>query len=89
MSVGDGVGLAIVGEVVGNADGEALAGAVMHLAMLRGLDLYLLKRLQRKRIFQNIPWVIMLTVTILQFTTLAMKGGAYVYYFENYVLSGM
>ena len=27
----------------------------------------------------------MLTVTILQFTTLAMKGGAYVYYFENYV----
>ena len=27
----------------------------------------------------------MLTVTILLFTTLAMKGGAYIYYFENYV----
>jgi len=34
---------------------------------------------------ENIPWAIMLTVTILQFTTLAMKGGAYVFYFENYV----
>ena len=38
-----------------------------------------------KDLVKNIPWVIMLTVTILQFTTLAMKGGAYVYYFENYV----
>ena len=38
-----------------------------------------------KDLIKNIPWVIMLTVTILQFTTLAMKGGAYVYYFENYV----
>ena len=38
-----------------------------------------------KDLAKNIPWVIMLTVTILQFTTLAMKGGAYVYYFENYV----
>lgn len=27
----------------------------------------------------------MLTVTILIFTTLALKGGAYVYYFDNYV----
>ena len=38
-----------------------------------------------KDLVKNIPWVIMLAVTILQFTTLAMKGGAYVYYFENYV----
>ena len=38
-----------------------------------------------KDLAKNIPWLIMLTVTILQFTTLAMKGGAYVYYFENYV----
>ena len=38
-----------------------------------------------KDLIKNIPWLIMLTVTILQFTTLAMKGGAYVYYFENYV----
>ena len=36
-------------------------------------------------LIKNIPWIIMLTVTILLFTTLAMKGGAYVYYFENYV----
>lgn len=33
----------------------------------------------------NRPWVIMLLVTTLIFVTLAMKGGAYVYYFENYV----
>ncbi len=38
-----------------------------------------------KDLVKNIPWIIMLTVTILQFTTLAMKGGAYVYYFENFV----
>ena len=38
-----------------------------------------------KDLIKNIPWVIMLSVTILLFTTLAMKGGAYVYYFENYV----
>ena len=36
-------------------------------------------------LFTNIPWVIMLTVTTLLFITLSMKGGAYVYYFENYV----
>lgn len=36
-------------------------------------------------LIKNVPWVIMLSVTILLFTTLAMKGGAYVYYFENYV----
>lgn len=34
---------------------------------------------------RNKPWIIMLTVTILVFITLAMKGGSYVYYFENYV----
>lgn len=36
-------------------------------------------------IFQNKPWIIMLVLTILVFITLAMKGGSYVYYFENYV----
>lgn len=34
---------------------------------------------------KNRPWIIMLTLTTLVFVTLAMKGGAYVYYFENYV----
>ncbi|KFF05672.1 MFS transporter [Flavobacterium reichenbachii] len=34
---------------------------------------------------KNRPWIIMLTLTTLVFITLAMKGGSYVYYFENYV----
>ena len=33
----------------------------------------------------NLPWVIMLCVTILVFITLALKGGMYLYYFNNYV----
>jgi Na+/melibiose symporter-like transporter len=33
----------------------------------------------------NKPWIIILCVTTLLFITLAMKGGSYVYYFENYV----
>mgnify|MGYP003641639678 CR=1 FL=1 len=36
-------------------------------------------------LFKNRPWVIILCVTTLIFITLAMKGGSYVYYFENYV----
>ncbi|MDX1283752.1 MAG: glycoside-pentoside-hexuronide (GPH):cation symporter [Draconibacterium sp.] len=36
-------------------------------------------------LFKNRPWVIMLTLTVLVFITLAMKGGSYVYYFNNYV----
>jgi glycoside/pentoside/hexuronide:cation symporter, GPH family len=36
-------------------------------------------------LFKNKPWVIMLFATILIFVTLAMKGGSYVYYFNNYV----
>ncbi len=36
-------------------------------------------------LFKNGPWIIMLTLTTLVFITLAMKGGSYVYYFENYV----
>lgn len=36
-------------------------------------------------LFKNRPWVIMLVTTTLVFVTLAMKGGSYVYYFENYV----
>lgn len=42
-----------------------------------GLDL--------KDLFKNKPWLIMLSVTALVFVTLAMKGGSYVYYFNNYV----
>ena len=34
---------------------------------------------------KNRPWLIMLSLTILLFITLAMKGGSYVYYFYNYV----
>ncbi|WP_282179663.1 MFS transporter [Maribacter stanieri] len=34
---------------------------------------------------KNKPWIIMLVLTTLVFITLAMKGGSYVYYFENYV----
>ena len=34
---------------------------------------------------KNKPWIIMLISTILVFVTLALKGGSYVYYFENYV----
>jgi len=36
-------------------------------------------------LMKNKPWVIMLSLTTLVFITLAMKGGSYVYYFENYV----
>jgi len=36
-------------------------------------------------LIKNRPWVIMLVLTTLTFVTLAMKGGAYVYYFENFV----
>jgi GPH family glycoside/pentoside/hexuronide:cation symporter len=36
-------------------------------------------------LFKNVPWIIMLVTTTLVFITLAMKGGSYVYYFENYV----
>ena len=36
-------------------------------------------------LFKNRPWIIMLTLTVLVFITLAMKGGSYVYYFNNYV----
>lgn len=34
---------------------------------------------------KNRPWILMLLLTTLVFITLAMKGGSYVYYFENYV----
>lgn len=34
---------------------------------------------------RNRPWVVMLVLTILVFITLALKGGMYVYYFENYL----
>ncbi|MBK3516069.1 MFS transporter [Carboxylicivirga marina] len=37
---------------------------------------------------KNKPWVIILAVTTLLFITLAMKGGSYVYYFQNYIDAG-
>lgn len=36
-------------------------------------------------LLKNRPWLIMLSLTILLFITLAMKGGSYVFYFNNYV----
>ena len=36
-------------------------------------------------LLDNSPWVIMLIITTLTFVSLAMKGGSYVYYFENYI----
>jgi GPH family glycoside/pentoside/hexuronide:cation symporter len=36
-------------------------------------------------LFRNKPWILMLVLTLLVFITLAMKGGSYVYYFNNYV----
>ncbi len=36
-------------------------------------------------LIKNRPWLIMLTLTILVFITLALKGGSYIYYFENYL----
>src|SRR5690606_13183662 len=36
-------------------------------------------------LFKNVPWIIMLTVTILVFVTLTLKGGMYIFYFENYL----
>lgn len=36
-------------------------------------------------LFKNKPWIVMLVLTIFIFITLALKGGTYVYYFENYL----
>jgi len=36
-------------------------------------------------LMKNRPWLIMLITTTLIFVTLALKGGMYIYYFENYV----
>ena len=36
-------------------------------------------------LFKSKPWIIMLTVTIFLFITLSLKGGMYIYYFQNYV----
>jgi len=33
---------------------------------------------------RNMPWMIMLVVTVMVFITLALKGGSYVYYFKYY-----
>ena len=34
---------------------------------------------------KNKPWIIMLVLTTLTFVSLAVKGGSYVYYFENFI----
>ncbi|GAO31140.1 MFS transporter [Geofilum rubicundum] len=34
---------------------------------------------------KNRPWVVMLLITIFIFITLSLKGGIYIYYFENYL----
>lgn len=36
-------------------------------------------------LFRNKPWIIMLIITVFIFITLSLKGGMYVYYFENYL----
>lgn len=36
-------------------------------------------------LFRNKPWIVMLITTIFVFITLSLKGGMYVYYFENYL----
>ena len=36
-------------------------------------------------LLSNKPWILTLLVTVLVFTTLALKGGSYIYYFQNYV----
>jgi len=36
-------------------------------------------------LIRNRPWIAMLVLTILVFITLSLKGGSYVYYFENYL----
>lgn len=36
-------------------------------------------------LFKNQPWLVMLFLTILVFITLALKGGMYIYYFQNYL----
>ena len=36
-------------------------------------------------LFKNRPWIAMLVITIFIFITLSLKGGMYVYYFENYL----
>ena len=34
---------------------------------------------------RNLPWLVMLIVTVLVFVTLPLKGGMYIYYFQNYL----
>jgi GPH family glycoside/pentoside/hexuronide:cation symporter len=36
-------------------------------------------------LLKNKPWIIMLFLTTLTFITLAMKGGSYIFYFENFI----
>lgn len=36
-------------------------------------------------LIKNRPWIAMLILTVFIFITLSLKGGSYVYYFENYI----
>lgn len=38
-----------------------------------------------KDLFQNRPWIVMVILTTLIFVTLALKGGSYIYYFQQYL----
>ena len=38
-----------------------------------------------KDLMKNRPWIVMLVVTVFVFITLSLKGGMYVFYFENYL----
>jgi len=36
-------------------------------------------------LLRNLPWIVMLAVTVLVFVTLALKGGMYIFYFKDYL----
>lgn len=71
----------------------AAIGTIMLLITFFTTRERIIPRLQQKSsikddlsdLSKNRPWLIMLILTILVFITLAMKGGSYVYYFNNYV----
>jgi glycoside/pentoside/hexuronide:cation symporter, GPH family len=71
----------------------AIVGTIMLLITFFSTRERIVPRLEQKSsikedladLVKNRPWLIMLSLTILVFITLAMKGGSYVFYFNNYV----
>jgi Na+/melibiose symporter-like transporter len=71
----------------------AIVGTIMLLITFFTTRERIVPRLEQKSsikedlsdLVKNRPWLIMLSLTILVFITLAMKGGSYVFYFNNYV----